>query len=228
MSDEEKSEKNEGLILGKFKNQADLEKSYLESQKKISQLSAKPDWDNMSKSELSNKLFGSDEGYQSDLAGDYSSLSAKVAKEQGVPRHVADKIVKSVISSQDKKAILTQKQQTEKFLESPDTKRALLAYLTKSGKDPAQFEIDLRDSKISVEDLEIYVRHGKEYLGSEGASGIADSNVELDEESATEIIAKYKNPAALRSIVDPNHPDYKVNRRIYEKACKKLDIPPVV
>ena len=197
--------------------------AYRELQKKYSlSQSQKPDFDNMTVAEKAKLVYGEDSKYNSDIAGDLSEQSQRLSKEYGLPSSVSDKIVKDMIGNLDKSAALTRTQEREAFIKDPDNVSALKSYAIKSGKDLAQFQIDINKGKIKLDELKVYAQFGEQYSGTESAQSMAVSQVsDLPEEQA---VAMYNDITMnkMQILHNPKHKEHSKVVSIYNGLCDQL------
>ena len=187
------------------------------------------DFSNMSISEKSALVYGEgSKDYKSDLSADWQSKSEGISKQYGLPREVADSIIKEVGGEVKKDSKLTKAQEKDAFIENPENVAALKAYLVANKKDLAQFEVDVNSGRIGLEDLQVYAKYGRESMGDEISSAFdPDGASALTGEQAS---AAYERliKTQSRQLNDPSDPKHELVKGQYRRLCKSLGLNPMV
>ena len=205
----------------RFKSQQEAEKAYTSLEKKLGER-VTPDYNNMSVSEKAKLVYGDNPQYKSDISSELAGKSRELSSQFGLPSELVDSILKSVAGEFDKNVKTTKSEEKKAYLADSSNVAALKTYAIKSGRDLAQLQIDINKGKVPLEDIQVYVEHGKMYEGTESASTIsASSAVDLPEEQAA---AMYNNIINKQQNILWNaaHPEHGKVVRVYKQLCKQL------
>lgn len=201
------------LILGKFKTQEDLIKSYKELESKIGQ---KPDYSKLSSDELANALKEQFKGFESTstLDGELKSISEEISKRTGIPASLTDFAASEAVSKVLGNQAVINKNETAKLMGDKDYMEQVVAGLENAGVNLDEVNDRIKKGQMTVAEMK-----GWHKLGERKPEGNIEDFKDKDGLTLEDALAELDQITR----VSENNPFYKENHPDYLEVKKRFN-----